>query len=99
MEEKILKILLSHIEAVTEKNSPFVATAINGVPQSAKEIASHFREFIEWIGFSIKSTKYSGNLFYREISNTWFYSKTFIIEPKEYTLDELYNYWIKEVRK
>ena len=91
MEEKILEII--------QKNYDEFTGTIEAEIVSSSEIASHFREFIEWIGFSIKSTKYSGNLFYREISNTWFYSKTFTIEPKEYTLDELYNYWIKEVKK
>ena len=96
MEENILKILLSHIEAVTEKNSPFVPTAINGVPQSAKEIASHFREFIE-------------ELFL--FNNEWFDCQwpegdkpVFLIKDKPnhgivVTLDELYNYWMKEVKK
>lgn len=98
MEEKIKIILCENISGyqLQSDDDPIL---ISGIPQSAKEIASHFREFIEWIGFSIRNTKSHGNLFYREISNTWFYSKTFIIEPKEYTLDELYNYWIKEVRK
>ena len=90
MEEKILEIIFKHKANIIESTPDYSA---------AKEIASHFREFIEWIGFSIKNTKSHGNLFYREISNTWFYSKTFIIEPKEYTLDELYNFWLKEVKK
>ena len=94
MEEKIEKILLSHIEAVTEKNSPFVPTAINGVPQSAKEIASHFREFMEWFildayeKFGFDEEEYNHRL-------TWYN----IEENKDYTLDELYNYWLKEVKK
>ena len=87
MEENILKILLSHIEAVTEKNSPFVPTAINGVPQSAKEIASHFREFIEWC---IINT-------YKPYNTTWF--GVCDIDRTFNTIDELYNYWIKEVKK
>ena len=98
MEEKIKIILCENISGyqLQSDDDPIL---IAGIPTSAKEIASHFMEFIEWIGFSIKSTKYSGNLFYREISNTWFYSKTFTIEPKEYTLDELYNYWLTEIKK
>ena len=91
MEENILGIIQENYNYFTGTNEAEIA--------AAKEIASHFREFIEWIGFSIRNTKSHGNLFYREISNTWFYSKTFIIEPKEYTLDELYTYYLKEVKK
>ena len=91
MEENILKILLSHIEAVTEKNSPFVPTAINGVPQSAKEIASHFREFIDFLQSECEG-----------FNKGWRYYKTNDFESGFLdfeTTDELYNYWIKEVKK
>ena len=89
MEEKIEKILLSHIEAVTEKNSPFAPTAINGVPQSAKEIASHFREFIEWVIIHIDATRPQLDYFTKEMND---------IDRKE-TLENMYNYWLKEVKK
>ena len=96
MEEKIEKILLSHIEAVTEKNSPFAPTAIDGVPRSAKEIASHFRQFIEW------KDKF---IVYIERKRQYHLYLWFSVERKDCkefwfdTLDELYNYWLKEVKK
>lgn len=93
MEEKIEKILLSHIEAVTEKNSPFAPTAINGVPRSAKEIASHFRGFILW------THGYKNDHCYR-CGIGWRIPHLNKDEPlKEYNLDELYSYWLKEVKK
>ena len=93
MEENILKILLSHIEAVPEKNSPFVPTAISGIPRSAKEIASHFREFIEWCIDEV----YIDNR--EETTSIYLINGEGLTSIGFDTLYELYSYWLKEVKK
>ena len=84
MEEQILKMIIKY----EEMKAPTFNTA--------KEIASHFREFIE-------------ELFL--FNNEWFDCQwpegdkpVFLIKDKPnhgivVTLDELYNYWMKEVKK
>lgn len=92
MEENIEKILLSRIEAVLCSNSPFIPTAINGIPQSAMEIASHFREFMEWY------FEDANNFFpQRDENDTLVFWD--LIQNRGITLDELYNFWLKEVKK
>lgn len=93
MEEKILKILLSHIEVVTGKNSPFVPTAISVIPRSAKEIASHFREFVDWCIDEV----YIDNR--EETTSIYLIDGEGLTSIGFDTLDELYNYWLKEVKK
>lgn len=51
------------------------------------------KEFVEWIGF-----EKGERLYYREISDTWFYSSLYTVAHKEYTLDELFQYWQNEIK-
>ena len=64
----------------------------------AQERTKDMFEFIKWIGFYANKEKSNGRLFYREFSDTWFYSPSFIVEVKEYTLNELFQYWQNEIK-
>ena len=80
MEEKIYEILI--------ENRVMQASAFD----TAKEIASHFREFIEWKDVNTMCDRISKT----EVR----YMLSDINAPAIWvTLDELYNYWIKEVKK
>ena len=64
---------------------------LGGLIKSAKEITkiSYPKELVEWVGYS-----YGFNdLSYREIHNDW------IFINKPYTLDELFEFWEREVKK
>lgn len=86
MEEKILNILS---ENSSELDDIFLGdiNCLKAVyyPDVSKEIASHFKSFIEWcISYSIS----------RSFDNEYYAIDNFCG-----TLDELYNYWLKEVKK
>jgi hypothetical protein len=76
MEEQILKILI--------KAYPNFAS--NG--RVAKEIADHFREFVEWLFRYDYWMPREGKF------------ETLTIDlPQDKTLDELYQYWNNEIKK
>lgn len=80
MEEKILEIIFKHKANILESTPDYSA---------AKEIASHFREFIEWVIIHIDATMPQLDYFTKEMND---------IDRKE-TLENMYNYWLKEVKK
>lgn len=57
---------------------------------AAKELADLNREFIEWIG--------SKELFFDKDDNTWIFEIDEVGVVSRKTSDELFNFWIKEVR-
>lgn len=81
MEEKIYEILI--------ENRVMQASAFD----TAKYIASHFREFMHWI--IDEQEIFKGELMEKYIIN----DNPHVNGHKLETLDELYNYWIKEVKK
>ena len=97
LKEKILIILVENIDVNVPKNSPCYPTAINGIPKSAQSITTliekdyYLKEFMVW-------TESGDHEFYPGIrigEPIWFSENP----EREYTLDELYEYWLKEVKK
>ena len=86
MEEKMLEIIRNRI------NGFLSCTVQQQEVHAAKEIASHFKSFIEWKDV---------NTMYDRISKTEVrYVLSDINAPAIWvTLDELYNFWVKEVKK
>jgi hypothetical protein len=86
MKEKILEILIDKIKATPHDYYP---TGIEGIPQSAREIAGMVKEFIEWMTCNhvFRATNYSSVLY------------TIYSDCHEYTLDELFNYWYDNIYK
>ena len=76
----------------------FIDPVIEAMEEYAQERTKDMFEFIKWIGFYANKEKSNGRLFYREFSDTWFYSPSFIVEVKEYTLNELFQYWQNEIK-
>lgn len=81
MEEKILEIIQKNYNEFTGTNEAEIV--------SSSEIASHFREFIEWM--------FEKEFFYGTLSEG--YLSTIHDTPKFNSINEVYNYWMKEVKK
>ena len=91
MKDAILEILLNKVKATAHD---FYPTGIEGLPQSAREIAELMTEFIEWIGLEYGFH----SLAIREIDMKWLYPLD-LDEDKEYTTNELFTYWHDNVYK
>lgn len=91
MEEKILEIINSKLHPMAG-HSWLIGCDKSDNEISAKEIASHFREFIEWI-----LTGNDGNFIQESSENN--VNIIFDYWGEKRTLDELYNFWLKEVKK
>lgn len=81
MKDVILEILLDKVKATAHD---FYPTSIEGLPQSAREIAELMTAFIEWIRRNADG----------EGTDEWF-----IGDDKLYTLEELFTFWHTEIYK
>ena len=86
MTDKILEILIDKIKATPHDYYP---TGIEGISQSAREIAGMVKEFTEWMTCNhvFRATNYSSVLY------------TIYCDNHKYTLDELFNYWYDNIRE
>ena len=85
MKEKILEIIQDKVELSLSGN--YKSVYIDGADNAAKEIASHIMEFIEWIGEN--NTK----------EPKWRAFLLDLLGTKSYTTEELYQYWLNNVKK
>jgi hypothetical protein len=93
MKDKILEILIDKIKATPHD---FYPTGIEGLPQSAREIADMVQKFVEWLMMVITQE------FFPQIAdggNTEYFDYYGKIKQKDdlVTLDELFTYWHKNI--
>jgi len=82
MEEQILKIIRKHDAYLTTSKD------------MSKEITSHIMKFIEWFKLMdeiVPATNYS-NLYH------WYRKEGNYADMSEYSLEEVYQYWLNNVK-
>jgi hypothetical protein len=90
MKDKILKILLDKIKVTPYDYYP---TGIEGIPQSAREIADMVKAFTEWLIIEQE-------IFMGELSEKYIINDNIHVNGKRLeTLDELFDYWYDNIRK
>lgn len=90
MYEKILEIISSKISVtVTERPKGYFTGTFAGQDVAAKAIADMNREFIEY--FTGKDSPYA--ILYGD------QPERFATTNKDYTIDELFNFWYREIYK
>lgn len=98
MKEKIIEILKSysdyHYLAELERTAYVISDfSFTDVADAILSLPLYEKEFVEWIGL-----KYGFHeLALREIDMKWLYPLN--NEGKEYSHDELYDYWKEEIKK
>jgi hypothetical protein len=92
MEEYILQIINNKFYDYNHKIGKIGSTGQFKM-QTAREITTHVMEFIEWLTlYTMRATTYS----------LMFYMRGDGISPdtsKEYHIDELYQYWIENIKE
>lgn len=88
MKDKILEILIDKIKATPHDYYP---TGIEGLPQSAREIADMVQKFVEWLMLT-------DNDFYPQIDDNgkpcyWEYN-----ESKVVSFDYVFDYWFNNIK-
>lgn len=86
MEEKIKEIMYDKIELSLSGN--YKSVYIDGIDNTSKEITDHVFEFIEW--FTGKDSPVS--VLYG------LQPERFASHDKDYTIEELYQYWLTRVK-
>ena len=90
MTDKILEILIDKIKATPHDYYP---TGIEGIPQSAREIADMVKAFTEWLIIEQE-------IFMGELSEKYIINDNIHVNGKRLeTLDELFDYWYDNIRK
>ena len=88
LEEKIIEIL--------DNNLDYKPHCITGMGTSAKEIASMMKEFVEWLEFDTKfeciKKTLTGEIF-------WQIPHEDRMDGTHYSFDELFDYWLKNIKK
>ena len=86
MKDKILEILLDKIKATPHDYYP---TGIEGIPQSAREIADMVKAFTKW------KDENSAVIFIRDGKEGRWYAHN----SRYFTFDNLFTYWYDNIRK
>ena len=90
MKDAILEILLDKVKATAHD---FYPTGIEGLPQSAREIAELVTAFIKWL---IDEQE----IFLGDLSERYITKDNIVVDGKKsLTLDELFTYWKANVYK
>lgn len=91
MEEKIKEIMAVYEHGLAG-HSWLVGLDRDDCQFAAKEIADHFREFVEWIG--------SQDIWFNDTDGLWDYQLiSYDGEMKHKTTEELYNYWQTNIKE
>jgi hypothetical protein len=88
MEEQIQKIIKKYVTQLSDRDG---MTRLFGDDDAAKEITAHIMEFIEWLEFGshpfIQWTDELGHFFTDEF------------DTKRWNINELFEYWINNIKK
>ena len=89
MKDKILEILIDKIKATPHDYYP---TGIEGIPQSAREIANMIKDFTTWLIIEQE-------IFMGELSEKYIINDNIHVNGKRLeTLDELFDYWLNNIK-
>lgn len=83
MKDKILEILIDKIKATPHD---FYPTGIEGLPQSAREIADMVQKFVEWLA--------ENHVEHHPKFNVWIRHENW---KERLTFDELFSYWFENI--
>ena len=101
MKKRILEILIDKIKATPHDYYP---TGIEGIPQSAREIADMVKAFTTWLAFKSHGNfnpKFELHKYWDGTINEWraMFRKLDNFKWVEITIDELFDYWFDNIRK
>ena len=92
MKDAILEILLDKVKATAHD---FYPTGIEGLPQSARDIAELMAAFIKWLSYE----NHPFVPWWDVIDGKRIDYFTDEINPKKWSIDELFTYWYDNVYK
>ena len=101
MEKKILEIIQKHTYAVKSGGEMLIINEQHR-DKLTKEIASHVMDFIEWmIHNTMEATTYSPLVYlkYQTKDEVIEHGGQFFDISKEWHIEELYEYWLNNIKK
>lgn len=100
MKDKILEILIDKIKATPHDYYP---TGIEGLPQSAREIAGMVQKFVEWLAYKSHgnfNSKFDLYKYWDGTTNEWraAFRQFTGMKWEDISIEDMFTYWFDNIK-